>query len=92
MEFNAVQRMILVQNILAEAEVFRCLKLDFPYYTEVNFEYTNNIFSRHGCVRIWEGADWDRTSTNTLCDLYMDIRMNVQFVRSVEILCAMAET
>jgi len=92
MEFNAVQRMILVQNILAEAEVFRRLKLDFPYYTEVNFEYTNNIFSRHGCVRIWEGADWDGTSSITLCNLFADLRRNVQYVRHVEILCAMAET
>jgi len=92
MEPNAEQRRILVQVVLAEAEEFHRLKWNFPYYTEVDFEPTPNIFGRHGCIWIWRGADWDGTSAITLCNLFADLRRNVQYVRNVEILCASGQT
>jgi len=90
MLIDAAQRAILVLIILGEAEEFRRLKWEFPYFTLVNFEYTGDIFERFGCDWDWRGADWDGTSATTLCNLFAELRRHVQYVRNVEILEASA--
>jgi len=73
------------------AILYNRVKFDFPCFTMVNFEPATNIFGRHGCIWIWRGADRDGTSANTLRNLYMDLRKNVEFVLDTEILCLNGE-
>jgi len=88
MEMNDSNRAFWIDRIYAIDIVYGRLKFNFPYDTMVSFETTNNIYGRHGCIRIWRGADWDGTSTNTLRNLYMDLRNSVNFVLETEILYA----
>ena len=88
MEMNAEIRGFWIDRIYAIAIVYGRLKFNFPYDTMVQFEHTTAIFGRHGCIMIWRGADWDGTSTNTLRNLYMDLRNSVNFVLNTEIPCA----
>jgi len=83
-------RHILIERVHAEARLFRLVKWEFPYFTMVNFETTNDIFARHGCLWNWVHSDWGGTSTTTLFDVYTELNNNVQFVRLQEHICAMA--